>query len=318
MWPFSASSGICVYDWSLWKPMLIKNIAPDARGIRAKFQERPERLLRRLPRGTDCVVVHLDISDNGPFIANPREWARVLTGRGIKVLNLDVQDIRKRTVQAACVAYGLPSLIATPDGPGDELLIVKTNLNSGGVPEQTLTARQRARFDLPREPGRINSPKEYFVSPRANVAPEIWKDPELVVERYLTNAAGRFFRIYILHSAVVISEGYSQDKLKRMGRDVRRKNHWLWREGERIAPHSGSGAELPVGLLRTLGIFAARFHVDYAAIDIIESATGTFHIIDVNKTPYWGSEHQPGLLEHMRLGLRGVHTREGLSGPQTA
>jgi hypothetical protein len=297
------SSGICVYDWSLWKPMLITNVCADARRIGAKFDERPERLLRRLPRRADRVLVHLDISDDSPFIASAAGFSSALVAHGIEVLNCNVRDIRKRTVQSACMAYGLPSLIPTPTGPADELLIVKTDLNSGGVREQMLPGRVKKRFNLPPQAGVIKSPKGYFVSRRSQIAPELWKDQELVIEKYLTNPDGRFFRIYVMKSAIVISAGYSQDRLKRMGGDVRRQNHWFWRDRDSIAPFDAD-PKLPSALLRTLGVFIDRFDVDYAAIDVIESESGEFYIVDVNKTPYWGSEFQAGLLEHLRRGLQ--------------
>jgi hypothetical protein len=56
-------------------------------------------------------------------------------------------------------------------------------------------------------------------------------------------------------------------------------------------------------LLSTAGIFMHRFKLDYGALDIVESEAAEFHVVDVNKTPYWGSERQPGLIEHLRLGL---------------
>jgi hypothetical protein len=219
-------------------------------------------------------------------------------------------------VQSACIAYGLPSLIPTPTGADDELLIVKTDLNSAGTREQLLPEPLRKRFSLPLQAGPIKNPKGYFVRPRAQITPDLWNDRELVVERFLTNAAGRFFRVYVMKQAVVISTGCTQNPLKRMSRDVGRKNYCFWRAGESVTPFD-EDTELPPALLRTLGVFTARFGVDYAAIDVIESDTGEFYIVDVNKTPYWGSEFQPGLLEHLRRGLNGDAVR-GASGSMPA
>jgi hypothetical protein len=317
MWPFP-SNGICVLDWSKWKPMLIMSVAPDARRIRARFGEHPERLLLRLPRRTDRLLVHLDISQNSPFIPEPTALEEICELWGIQLLNCGLRDIRKRTVQAACITHRLPSLAAPPDGPADELLIVKSNLNAGGVPELMLPAAQKARFNLGTQPRRMKSPKDYFIAPRASLAPEIWNDPELVIERFVTNPEGRFFRAYILKSSVVVSEGYSPEPIKRMRPDVQRRNHWLWRYGTSIVPYHGSNTTLPRALLRTLGVFVPGFRVDYGAIDIIESEAHEFHIIDVNKTPYWGSASQPGLLEHLRLGLIGATPPKEAGGTQAA
>lgn len=303
MW---GSSHFCVYDWSGWKGSLIVNISPRARRIRAKFGESPEHLAKRLPRRTRLLLVHLDISDHAPFITCQAEWGCVLSQRGVAVLNCVCADIRKRTIQACCKAYGLPSVNAAADGRDDELLIVKTDLNSGGQREQLLSRDQKARFNLPANLGRLMGPSGYFVKRRDEVGVDIWNDPDLVVERYMTNSLGRFFRVYVAANAVVISEAYDAVQVKRMGEGVSRQsrqNHCLWRQGGLLHAYSGSESKLPPELLRTAAVFAHRFPLDYGAVDVVESETGEFYIVDVNKTPYWGEEYQPGLLEHLRLGF---------------
>jgi hypothetical protein len=300
MWGFSDT---CAYDWSGWKGSLLQTISPQARRILAKLGETPQRLAKRLPRRTKLLIVHLDISDNEPFIANAAEFARSLSERGVAVLNCLEADIRKRTVQACCKRYGLPSVTATPEGDADELVIVKTDLNSGGTREKQLSADHGGRFKVATRRGLVNGPSDYFVKKRADIGAEVWCDPELVVERYMTNPLGRFFRVYVAGKAIVISEAYDKTAVKRMGGDIRRHNYWLWREGESLRGHSGSNPDLPPALLSTAAIFIHRFRLDYGALDVVENENGEFHVVDVNKTPYWGNEQQPGLIEHLRLGL---------------
>jgi hypothetical protein len=297
------SPDICVYDWSGYKGSLLESVAPSARRIRAIFGQKPDRLAKRLPRGARLLIVHLDISDNAPFISSAQEFGRVLSERGVEVLNHLLPDIRKRTVQACCQSYGLPSVAAGENGDEDELLIVKTDLNSGGSREQLLSAALKAQFNLPISIGRLNGVSGYFVKRRGDIGADIWQDPDLVVERYMTNPLGRFYRVYVAGNAVVISEAYDQKPVKRMGGNIRRHNHRLWRQKERLHWDSGSGSALSPALLRTAGVFAHRFQLDYGAIDVVESQAGEFHVVDVNKTPYWGDESQPGLLEHLRQGF---------------
>jgi len=38
-------------------------------------------------------------------------------------------------------------------------------------------------------------------------------------------------------------------------------------------------------------------------VDVVESESGEFYAVDLNRTPYWGNEKQPGMLEHLRLGF---------------
>jgi hypothetical protein len=297
------SPSLCVFDWSTWRGTLIRNIAPRARRIPAKFNEAPRQLAARLPRGVKILLVHLDITDNAPFISDAAEFASVLSDRGIRALNCWVRDIRKRTLHASCKSYGLPVLAAAPTGPDNELLIVKTDLNSRGDREQLLSASQRAQFNLPARTGGVDHPPDYFVRRRGDLSPEVWSDPDLVVERYIQNPLNRFFRVYAAGDAIVISEGFLDTHIKRMQEGIRRFNYWYRRDGESLRPDLAEDSKVPPSLLQTAGVFLHRFRLDYGAADLVESETGEFFIVDVNKTPYWGAERQPGLVEHLRRGL---------------
>jgi hypothetical protein len=162
---------------------------------------------------------------------------------------------------------------------------------------------QKAQLNLAAEPGRIKGPSDYFVSRRADLAGDVWNDPALVVERYVKNPLGRFFRIYVALNAVVVSEAYTETPIKRMEGPIRRYNYFLWRQEERIYDDSNVALKLPPRLLEIAGVFLNRFRLDYGAIDVVESEAGEFYVVDLNKTPFWGKEKQPGLVEHLRLGF---------------
>ena len=297
------SPSICAYDWSNWDEFLIVSIWPKARRIRANFGETPQEVAARLPRKTKLLLIHLNLSVMAPFISDAGEFVDVLRQRNVGVLNSLPPDIRKRTIQSGCREFGLPTVVAPLSGPDDELLIVKTDLNSGGRRERLLSPTQKAQFNLVADAGRMKHPDDYFVSRRADLAADIWNDPTLVVERYVKNPFGRFFRVYVAVNAVVISEAYTDVLVKRMEGRIRRHNHFLWRQGGRICDDSNVAAKLPPRLLDTAGAFLDHFHLDYGAIDVVESEAGEFYVIDLNKTPYWGDEKQPGLIEHLRLGF---------------
>ena len=297
------SPSICAYDWSKWDRFLIVSIWPKARRICANFGETPQEVAARLPRKTKLLLIHLNLSIMSPFISDASEFIDVLWRRNVRVLNCLPSDIRKRTIQSQCRDLGLPTAAAPVGGPDDELLIVKTDLNSGGRREQLLSPTQKAQFNLEAGAGRMKSPNDYFVSRRADLTADIWNDPTLVVERYVKNPLDRFFRVYVALNAIVISEAYTDTLVKRMEGRIRRHNHFLWREGERIYGDSNIAAKLPSRLLETAGAFLNRFHLDYGAIDVVESEAGEFYVIDLNKTPFWGEEKQAGLIEHLRLGF---------------
>src|SRR5580704_947410 len=75
-----------VYDWSKWNGTLLKNILPRSRRIGARLQDDPHEVAARLPGDARMMLVHLDISDNSPFIADAVEFVRDLDERGIRVL----------------------------------------------------------------------------------------------------------------------------------------------------------------------------------------------------------------------------------------
>jgi hypothetical protein len=297
------SPTICVYDWSFWNGSLIVSIWPKSRRIPAKFPEAPQEIAARLPRKTKFLLIHLDTSVMSLFISSVPELVEVLSQRGVRLLNHQPSDIRKRAIQARCHDFGLPSVAAEITGPDDELLIVKTDLNSGGTREQWLTPTQKTQLNLPPGERRMKSPDDYFVRRRADIPADVWNDPALVVERYVKNPLGRFYRVYFVMNAIVISEAYTDTMVKRMAGPIRRINHFLWRQEEQIYSDSNVANNLPPALLKMAGAFAHRLQLDYGAIDVVESETGEFYVVDLNKTPYWGDEKQRGLLEHLRSGF---------------
>ena len=247
--------------------------------------------------------MHLDLSVMSPFISDPQEFTDAFSKRNVRVLNCLPLDIRKRTIQSHCRDFGLPSVTASVTGPDDELLLVKTDLNSGGNREQWLSPDQKVQFNLAPNGTRMTGPDDYFVGRRASLSPDIWNDPALVVERYVKNPLHRFFRVYVAINAIVISEAYTDAIVKRMAGPIRRNNHFLSRHGDRICGDSNASDKLPPRLLETAGSFLHRLHLDYGAIDVVESETGEFYIVDLNKTPHWGDEKQPGMIEHLRSGF---------------
>jgi hypothetical protein len=297
------SPEICAYDWSNWKGFLIRAIWPNVRRIRADFNESAQEVAQRLPRSTRILLLHLNISVLSPFIADTPSFADVLLKRNVTVLNCHPTDIRKRTLQSMCREFGLPSVATEEAGPDEEMLIVKTDFNSGGRQEQLLSPGQRAQFHFPAQVGRMKSPRDYFVGPRRDITPDIWRDPTLVVERFMNNPLNRFFRVYATVNSVVISEAYTDSSVKRMEGRIRRHNHFLWREGARIVSRATDVAMVPPRLIEVAGIFLDRFQLHYGAVDFVESECGEFYAVDLNRTPYWGDEKQRGMIEHLRLGF---------------
>jgi len=128
----------------------------------------------------DIALLHVDLS------VIPEAY-RKAAGRYAVVLNGAVPDIRKRVISRHLVRPG--------DGWNGPV-IIKTDLNCGGLPElrlQQIEAAQRrgmtgngpfgaAAYEIDRYPV-IDSPVE--------VPPHVWSDPALVVEKFLPERDAR-------------------------------------------------------------------------------------------------------------------------------
>jgi hypothetical protein len=306
--PIRATDTLCIYDWSKWHGFLIQFLFPSAARIAAQWGESPEHIARRLPADCSTLLLHLDISVASVFLADVAALVRLLGARGIGVINASVLDIRKRTIQSHCSRLGLPCVSASRHGPGEELLMVKTDLNAGGYREKLLSRKQRKHFCLPTRACRLHKRRDYFIARRADLPPDVWTDPTIVVERYMTNREGRFYRVYAAGRAIIVAEAWTDLPIKRMEHPPRRKNYFLWRQSGDFRSSATDGPfggpnlppELSPRLLQVAGAFFDTYHVDFGAIDIVESQDSEFYVVDLTATPYWGDEFQPGFMEHLR------------------
>lgn len=116
----------------------------------------------------DAAILHVDCT------FTPPEYLE-LAGRYPRCLNATCADICKRTVSGALVGLH-------PDWTGP--VIVKTNLNSRGVPERLHNQRARWRGQPPPHPG-IRRLPHYAVYPGLEAVPERLRgSPDHVVEIY--------------------------------------------------------------------------------------------------------------------------------------
>lgn len=214
-------------------------------------------------------MLHVDLS------VVPRKFARTAS-RFPVAINADILDIRKRSFSTLAVTESTDYR-----GP----VIVKTNLNAGGIPERRL--KRRTKGDLkgrilrvarsfanaggtPPHVDRICSPETYEVYPSPSLVPrEIYRDRNMIVERFVPERRGDTYhhrRYYFLGEAEV---------------------NQVWVGTSPICARDSDGwpedAPLP-GELRT---FRRRLGIDFGKIDYVISPQGDVVVLDVNKTP-WG------------------------------
>jgi hypothetical protein len=188
-------------------------------------------------------------------------------------LNARITDIRKRNYSVLEVTDP-----KTFDGP----VIVKSNLNSAGLPERRIMrnrwpapirALHRASelaakgFGIRGTASLLNTP--YAVYPNTNgVDPDFFGDPDIIVERFVPERLGNMYchrRYYFLGGAEV-----SQ----------------LWLGPESICTNDSDGDEVhEIPTHPMLRRFRQGLMMDYGKIDYVHDDGGRPVILDVNKTP---------------------------------
>jgi hypothetical protein len=122
----------------------------------------------------DVAILHIDVSRIPEAYLN-------FALRYPVVLNRHITDIRKSTISKNLVRLG-----DGYQGP----VIVKSDLNHAGIPEDNAALRRRRLFD---------APNQYPVFPSAAAVPtQYWSDPAVVVERFLAERDGESYcvRLY--------------------------------------------------------------------------------------------------------------------------
>ena len=259
-------------------------------------------MLDRLAPGSRRFLFHLNLTFTARLPGKREVLCRELERKGIEVWNGLVSDTTRRTIQRRCRELRLASTLASQEGDPDELLIVKTDLNYGGSYERRLTAEERERLGLPEPSAHIRGPGDYRVIPRREVDNELWSDPGLVIERYIQNSRRSYFRAYVLGDRLVISEAVSPRHIKKMEVGLPRRNAFIPLRDLKNLREPVMDWVAP-SLLRTLLTFLEGFGLAFGALDLVEDDGGQAFIIDVNPTPYWGTEVYGELLDFLAPGL---------------
>ncbi len=304
----SSRQGLCIADWTRRPDYLIRRLVPQSCVIDisagAPAQALLDAVLTRDPQ-PNAILIHIDASQPDAFIRGFDDLCRDAGAAGVAVWNGAVRDIRKRSLQQRLQACGLPTVAATLAGDPGERVIVKTDLNSRGISEWSLTMQERAQLGWP--PARksaLDGLTTYQVKPRAEVPGEWWDDPDLAIERYVENPTDRIARVYFAGEQVSVSTGRSAGPVRRMNDAVDRFDYLA----DRSSLLDLRVAEVmdPATLAAALSAlaFAAYCGLDFGAVDLVFDAAGLPYIVDLNLTPYWGNDGgDDKLLAHLRKGL---------------
>lgn len=293
-----------IYEWQAWDGFLLTTLYPAALKVSARIGESADDVLGRLPPDASLFCFHIDLTHSGAVPLGRPALVEGLRARGVSVLNGALTDISKRRVQSACRACGLPTTEATREGDPEERLIVKTDLNYGGHPERQLQPEERALLGLT-SPGDAGlTSRKYYVTRRRDVTEEQWALPSLMIERFVSNRVGLFFRAHVLFDRMVLTAAIDRREIKETRWGIRR--HDFCFEGLSEAPplpqaydlSREPGVEAVPWLVQALHRFCKDIGLDFGAIDVAVDDEARCHIIDANATPYW---NRPDLEEIVRF-----------------
>ncbi len=222
--------------------------------------------LAKRPAAAHALLVHVDLT------RTPPDYLAAATGYALP-LNYRAADIAKRRVSRY--------LVSREDGY-DGAVMVKTDRNASGLPERRLADRHGGALGRwarrlgdrlpPAWSGRFPA-LQYPVYPRkAQVPAWVWRQPGLVVERFLPERDGDDF---VVHSAFFLGR------------------HWI--VSPTVAPAPVVKYDIVTRLLplheeppASVVQAAADLGLDFGKIDYVIHG-GEACVLDVNRTPYLGA-----------------------------
>lgn len=205
----------------------------------------------------DLLIPHLDLT------VVPDEFQAIID-RHPNVVNRGIRDISKRVVSR--------NLVESGDDWGGPV-IVKTNLNYGGLPEWTYAHYQGEQVmelnDVQRPWRRVETlhPDNYQVFPSVRDVPSgVWRNERLVVEKFMPEKDGD---LYCMRITLACGDRTVSRRLCASEPIVKRNNI------VRV-----ENFETPPGIFELRQQFGLQFgKLDYVIHD------GQVHLFDLNKTP---------------------------------
>ncbi len=287
---------ILVYHWQAWEDFYLSHLIDPSCQVQARYTDDYQNIIRCLTPNIRAVLFQINLSRADLFPERRRHMVAMLRRRGLVVLNSEVQDITKHNLHRMLKRAGLSSLKASRNGPAEELMFLKTNLNFGGMNEQRLPPALRRIF-LPVPSCPIKRWDEYYLAQRCNVPWAYWINPSIVIERYIGNPEDSFYRVYGFGDAIVVVEGVAKQLIKKLlGR--RDEKHFLLTRRQLLSQKTA----LPRDLHRVLKRFIAHYPLAYFCLDLVHDGQ-RHYIIDLNLTPYSDPRRQtPEIREFLSRG----------------
>lgn len=302
--PLWSGEGLRVIEWCAWDNFLVSHLLPNSERVSIDpFSYSDESASRTGIEKCLGLVFQINLAQTDQVPPYKGALQRDAKDADVFVINSEFCDLRKRTLQGILGSIGLPTTQAKQNGSADEVLIVKTNLNHGGIHEKHLKPDLLTAFGMDLPSATKIDARTYFLTTRANMEPDLWNDPSILVEHYIANTKDSFHRAYVCGNHIVITQAFAEGHIKKIQGDTRDINYFFFRNELLSASEDDYEGLTPFDVVKQLAVFLDHVMLDYGAIDLVNDEERAY-IVDVNTTPYAGSAvPNAEATEFLRLGI---------------
>jgi len=294
-----------IIEWEAWNNYLLPYIFPDSQRITIDLltTDYSTENLSRIIDSYDYLSLQINLSliSNLPFI---KCLDKLPSHYRCRIINYYVRNITKLNMHAHLTRIGLRSTKAEREGNTNAELFVKTNLNYGGEKEKKIKKLYIDRTNIftyldPLISNEMSS-REYFLTRRRCIPELLWSEPSLIIEDFIQNRDNSFHRVYFGGSRVVLIEAYSESLIKKVDGDSRNINY-VFDVRESCREYKD---ELSEDLIKSIISFIYNTRIDFGSIDILHNDNQEYFIVDINQTPFAGSQSpEEELCIYLREGL---------------
>ncbi|WDE01631.1 hypothetical protein [Thalassomonas actiniarum] len=296
---------IVIYKWRTREDFLLPRLFPEAEIIEAEPRVDDCRIIAKAreiasahPQQNLYWFFQINLSYWRLWLTHHKETVESLTELGFTVINSEVTDIRKRTIQSLNRQLGLVDVEIDHLEPdqGKMPVMVKSNYNYGGEFEASLPSDLMVALGVEDiNDCQIKGFDSYFKTRLADVEQALWQDEGVMIERYIENKERKFFRFYRCGNHSVLSMIINGNLIKKMLPGLPRKNWFLKFQ------HSKNHAYQ--NLIDNASLMLEAMGMGFGAVDMVMDNDHKAYIIDVNPTPGWGAEKQDEVIAFLRQGL---------------
>ena len=242
------------------------------------------------------ILFQINLSNYRNFFSDTDDPHLLLEQVGCKVLNRSLYDISKSKIQNALISLDLPALKVDKESlSANEKVMIKSNLNYGGLFERELPVRQRIQLGIDYDFSLVPTFDGYQVMSAKEVPPIFWEHRGISVERFIENDRGSYTRIYKFKNQYVFSQALMPGVI------IKKMNH---RKHEAHLLVNSYDIDLVENVeqknaLSTAAAFLQRQNIDLATVDMITNNQGVHYIFDLNHTPYWGKINDHHFIDHL-------------------